>query len=192
MPPLGFEPSPKRLKVSCANRWHYGGVLLKDTTPRDVCQVDLNGIEPMTSWMQIRRSPSWATGPYLIFETYAPGETRTRKVVRPADFKSAVYTIPPQEQLLWMKNPPRRKGGHYLLYLILSSSIRVCLFIWHASHRKLPLCRYDGISTTRSHKERGSETHPTPDRFVTTSLHFPINILKINPSLSIVKSHLNI
>ena len=27
--------------------------------------VDLSGIEPLTSWMQIRRSPSWAKGPHL-------------------------------------------------------------------------------------------------------------------------------
>ena len=31
--------------------------------------VDPNGIEPMTSWMQIRRSPSWATDPWSCSDT---------------------------------------------------------------------------------------------------------------------------
>ena len=30
--------------------------------------VDPSGIEPLTSWMQIRRSPSWAKDPYYAFE----------------------------------------------------------------------------------------------------------------------------
>ena len=27
-------------------------------------KMDLSGVEPLTSWLQIRRSPNWTTGPY--------------------------------------------------------------------------------------------------------------------------------
>ena len=32
--------------------------------------VDPIGIEPTTSWMQIRRSPSWAMGPYQYLKVF--------------------------------------------------------------------------------------------------------------------------
>ena len=35
--------------------------------------LDLSGIEPLTSWMQIRRSPSWATGPFSITKVIVTG-----------------------------------------------------------------------------------------------------------------------
>ena len=154
MLPLGFEPRPKRLKVSCANRWHYRSVLLKYTTLRDVCQVDLNGIEPMTSWMQIRRSPSWATGP-SIFHNHAPGETRTRKTVRPTDFKSVVYT-----DSTTGATPRDEKSSHWvreepIYYHIVSSSLYVCLINWQRFSSETSPCRYGGISTTRGQMERG-------------------------------------
>lgn len=49
VPPLGLEPRTYWLKASYSDQLSYGGVFLKYTTLRDVCQVDLNGIEPMTS-----------------------------------------------------------------------------------------------------------------------------------------------
>ena len=39
MPPLGLEPRTYWLKASYSDQLSYKGVLLKYTTPRDVCQV---------------------------------------------------------------------------------------------------------------------------------------------------------
>ena len=173
MLPLGFEPRPKRLKVSCANRWHYRSVLLKYTTLRDVCQVDLNGIEPMTSWMQIRRSPSWATGP-SIFCNHAPGETRTRKTVRPTDFKSVVYTDSTtgatsldKKSSHWVREEPI-----YYLDCHPQPSLSLHLTLISSETSPVPLRWH---LTTRVQKERGRCTpNPTPDSPATTSLHFSI------------------
>ena len=67
---------------------------------------------------------------FLHSNNHAPGETRTRKTVRPTDFKSVVYTDSTTGATsLDKKSPLVGEGGHYLLTLILSSSIQVCLIV---------------------------------------------------------------
>ena len=47
--------------------------------------VENNGIEPLTSWMQIRRSPSWANPPYNFFGKWW---ARVGSNHRPYDYQS--------------------------------------------------------------------------------------------------------
>ena len=128
-----------------------------------------------------------------LLYNHAQGETRTRKTVRPADFKSAVYTVPPPGQLLWTKNPPFWERGDTIYY------ISYChpQYEFVSSYDMLLIGNFP-CAVTKASQQRGVirsgrvVTHLTPDRFVTTFLHFPINILKIIHSMKIVKSHLNI
>ena len=50
----GLEPSTSRLSVVCSSQLSYWPIL-----------VEISGIEPLTSCLQGRRSPSWAKPPYL-------------------------------------------------------------------------------------------------------------------------------
>ena len=50
----GLEPPTSRLSVVCSNQLSYWPIL-----------VEISGIEPLTSCLQSRRSPSWAKPPYL-------------------------------------------------------------------------------------------------------------------------------
>lgn len=52
--PPGLEPRTYCLKGSSSNHWAIGPKM-----------VDHIGVEPITSWMQIRRSAKWANGPLL-------------------------------------------------------------------------------------------------------------------------------
>ena len=47
------------------------------------CAVELTGIEPSTSWLQIRRSPNWATATFLlgICRSSGPAWTRTTDLI---------------------------------------------------------------------------------------------------------------
>ena len=49
----GLEPSTSRLSVVCSSQLSYWPIL-----------VEISGIEPLTSCLQGRRSPSWAKPPY--------------------------------------------------------------------------------------------------------------------------------
>ena len=51
----GLEPPTSRLSVVCSNQLSYWPIL-----------VEISGIEPLTSCLQSRRSPSWAKPPYLF------------------------------------------------------------------------------------------------------------------------------
>ena len=53
----GLEPSTSRLSVVCSSQLSYWPIL-----------VEISGIEPLTSCLQGRRSPSWAKPPSLPFE----------------------------------------------------------------------------------------------------------------------------
>ena len=49
----------ERISLKTPSLYHNEGVFMVETV----------GIEPMTSWLPVKRSPSWATPPYLIDET---------------------------------------------------------------------------------------------------------------------------
>ena len=51
----GLEPSTSRLSVVCSSQLSYWPIL-----------VEISGIEPLTSCLQGRRSPSWAKPPNLF------------------------------------------------------------------------------------------------------------------------------
>ena len=58
----GLEPSTSRLSVVCSSQLSYWPILVLLTSFRYM--VEISGIEPLTSCLQGRRSPSWAKPPY--------------------------------------------------------------------------------------------------------------------------------
>ena len=60
----GLEPPTSRLSVVCSNQLSYWPVSWEFLLSR---LVEISGIEPLTSCLQSRRSPSWAKPPYLLF-----------------------------------------------------------------------------------------------------------------------------
>ena len=58
----GLEPPTSRLSVVCSNQLSYWPVSWEFLLSR---LVEISGIEPLTSCLQSRRSPSWAKPPYL-------------------------------------------------------------------------------------------------------------------------------
>ena len=55
----GLEPSTSRLSVVCSSQLSYWPI------SASLLLVEISGIEPLTSCLQGRRSPSWAKPPYL-------------------------------------------------------------------------------------------------------------------------------
>ena len=55
----GLEPSTSRLSVVCSSQLSYWPIFAH------FFLVEISGIEPLTSCLQGRRSPSWAKPPYL-------------------------------------------------------------------------------------------------------------------------------
>ena len=53
-----------------------------------VSMVELRGIEPRTSWMQIKRSPSWAIAPYWshVIKTIIPNHIWQGILLRRLDY----------------------------------------------------------------------------------------------------------
>ena len=54
----GLEPSTSRLSVVCSSQLSYWPI------SASLLLVEISGIEPLTSCLQGRRSPSWAKPPY--------------------------------------------------------------------------------------------------------------------------------
>ena len=129
----------------------------------------------------------------LFSKPNAPGETRTRKTVRPADFKSAVYTIPPQEQTSLDKKSSHwvREEPIYYLDCHPQPSLSLHLTLISSETSPVPLRWH---LTTRVQKERGRYT-PIQPRIVPQLLPFTfqsLNTLNIHKVRLFVKSHLNI
>ena len=57
----GLEPSTSRLSVVCSSQLSYWPIL---DSLHFLMLVEISGIEPLTSCLQGRRSPSWAKPPY--------------------------------------------------------------------------------------------------------------------------------
>ena len=60
----GLEPSTSRLSVVCSSQLSYWPVV------DFFLLVEISGIEPLTSCLQGRRSPSWAKPPYRRNQTH--------------------------------------------------------------------------------------------------------------------------
>ena len=59
----GLEPPTSRLSVVCSSQLSYWPVYLVSSDISN-WMVEISGIEPLTSCLQGRRSPSWAKPPY--------------------------------------------------------------------------------------------------------------------------------
>ena len=64
----GLEPPTSRLSVVCSSQLSYWPVSLTSSLLRYM--VEISGIEPLTSCLQGRRSPSWAKPPYPLSFLY--------------------------------------------------------------------------------------------------------------------------
>ena len=75
---LGIPRTPLVALPKCCLSWRWLGYiespdrwfnLSNFQIVKKLKLVELTGIEPATSWMQIRRSPNWATAPYTEWMT---------------------------------------------------------------------------------------------------------------------------
>ena len=80
----GLEPPTSRLSVVCSSQLSYWPVswwsvfCFSMLTSHQENMVEISGIEPLTSCLQGRRSPSWAKPPYpSLFWSGGPKWTRT-------------------------------------------------------------------------------------------------------------------
>ena len=92
----GLEPSTSRLSVVCSSQLSYWPI-----SASLLCLVEISGIEPLTSCLQGRRSPSWAKPPYpsLFLKWWAKMDSNHR----PHDYQScalASWAIGPYWSLL--------------------------------------------------------------------------------------------
>ena len=56
----GLEPRTDRLWAGCSNQLSYRSISLKP----------MNGLEPLTCWLQISCSANWATSAYSVFTCF--------------------------------------------------------------------------------------------------------------------------